>query len=106
MQSGQHQDRHEHGQRDHNALPLTRELEHSVRRRRLARMEHLVEHRLRIDRLLPGPRIGAAIGTELRRRIDIVMARRARDAVGGDVLRFGSHCGRTFISTENVDVTG
>src|SRR3954469_8156809 len=69
-------------------------------------MEHLVQHRLRIDRLLAGARIGAAVRTELRRRIDVVAARRAGDSIAGDVLRISGHRGWTFISTENVDVTG
>src|SRR5260370_7915903 len=69
-------------------------------------MEDLVEEGACIDRLRAGTRIGAAVGAEPGHGIDIVAARRADDAVRGDVQRIGGHRGCTFISTEKVDVTG
>ncbi|SRR5713226_6438242 len=71
MQASEHEKTEEDRGGDDHSLPLPRIFEQPLRRGDLARLKDFLHYSLRVD-FLSCARIGAAVGTESRRGVDLV----------------------------------
>ena len=79
MEHGQDDQQQDDADRDHGALPVARVLENALARADPPRLKHLLQERVAVDDLLSGVGVGAAVRTDLRRGVDLVMTGCAGD---------------------------